>query len=235
MSGLRLPAYGRALWQRRIMGERPRVVALLVGDRWRWPDWLPAEIPRLAVKTAPWHLEIAGAPEAQKRIAREVVATALTEGTLVREPCEVCGAVPAEAHHPSYEKRHFLAVRWLCRSHHAAAHAVLKPGFVERFDWRMVAAMSVLAIDARRPEEVQLGPEDFDSWLWLLADVQRYARDVLMFTPTIEFADPPHRFAPERDLDVYAYLHCRYEGASQGWRWPAWWPYGDRLQQAVAA
>jgi len=51
------PAYGNSLWQRRIGGERIRVVALLVGNRWKVPKpyALPAEVPRLATKTAPWH------------------------------------------------------------------------------------------------------------------------------------------------------------------------------------
>ena len=152
---MRFPAYGRALWDRRLSGERPRVIALLVGDFWKRPKWLPTEIPRLAVKNAAWHL-------------------------------------PAE-----------------------------------RFDWRLVTACTVLAIDVRGPDEVIEGPDGWDSWLWLLADVQRYARDVLLMTHREEFHDPDAGFAPERDLEVYAWCSRSYESGLASW--PPWWPYEDAV------
>lgn len=159
---MRFPAYGKALDAKRRFGHRPRVVALLVGDDWRRPKWLPADIPRLAVKNGAWH-----------------------------EP----------------------------RS--------------ERFDWCVVAACSVLSIDTRLPGERASGPEDWDSWLWLLADVQRFAREVLLFTPTLDFVDPQDGFAAERCLEIYAWCNGRYHDGQ--FRWPPWWPYGDRVNVSECA
>ena len=164
---MRFPAYGRALLERRLAGERPRVVALLVGADWRRPRWLPAEIPHLAVKPAPWHLPIVAA-----RGARELV------------------------------------------------------------DWSVVRGMTVLALDARAADEIEEGPDRWDSWLWLLAAVQEQARDVWMFTPTIEFTDSPSAWAIERDLSLYAYLGRSIEGRT--WRWPVWWPCEERLHERAA-
>lgn len=167
---MRLPAYGQSLWNRRLMGERPRVVCLLVGNRWKMPPAFAGDpdLPRLAVKTAPWHR-----PDA------------------------------------------------------------------ERFDWRVVAGCSVLAVDVRGPDEREEGPGEWDAWLWLLADVVRFASDVQRFTITEEFADCDGMFAPERDLETYAWLSSRYvEGV---FTWPEWWPHARRifdreqLPQGVAA
>jgi hypothetical protein len=46
---------------------------------------------------------------------------ALRNGTLVRQPCEKCGALPSDAHHDNYLKP--LDVRWLCKKHHAEQHS----------------------------------------------------------------------------------------------------------------
>lgn len=154
---MKFPAYGRALWNRRLLGARPRVVALLVGDDWSQPKWIPAaaKIPRLAVKNAAWHES---------------------------------GA--------------------------------------ERFDWRVVAACSVLAIDRRLPGERARSGE-WDSWFWLLADVQRYAQEIIMFTPVEPFIDPPGGWALERYLDVYAWCVRAQR--------PPWWPtaLADRFRPAA--
>lgn len=53
--------------------------------------------------------------------ASSEVARALRNGTLVRQPCAVCGVEPAVAHHDDYARP--LDVRWLCRSHHSLWHA----------------------------------------------------------------------------------------------------------------
>ena len=96
----------------------------------------------------------------------------------------------------------------------------------ERFDWRVVAACSVLAIDQRLPGRTHRGPDGWDSWLWLLADVQRFARDVLRVHAGEDFTDRPQMFAPERDLEVYAWCGRTFD---DGWTWPPWWPYGDAV------
>lgn len=150
---VKFPAYGRALFNRRLLGERVRVVALLVGDDWRRPERLPAGIPFVAVKNGAWH-----------------------------EP------------------------------------------FAPRFDWRPVVACSVLAFDRRRQGERAMCGE-WDSWLWLLAEVQREARDVLLFTPDLDFVDPPTGFAVERYLDIYAW--CSRLVVDGEFHYPPWWPYGD--------
>ena len=165
---MRFPAYGNALWQRRLLGARPRVVCLLVGDYWRLPKWLPAGVPRLAVKTEPWHQKTA-----------------------------------------------------------------------TRYDWRLVAGMTTLAVDVRGPDERAETEDGWDSWFWLLAEVQAYAREVLLFTPMIEFIEPPDRLAPERTLETYAWLNRTFEAEVQAWSWPPWWSHGsaidDRSHEELAA
>lgn len=58
--------------------------------------------------------------ERVKQLARQRVREALDAGRMARRPCEVCGATKAEAHHDDYTRP--LEVRWLCPTHHAAAH-----------------------------------------------------------------------------------------------------------------
>lgn len=101
-------------------------------------------------------------------------------------------------------------------------------------NWSVVRAMTVLAIDLRTDGEVEEGPEGWDSWLWLLVAVAEHARDVLMFTPTIEFADPPTALAMERELGVYAFVCSTLDPTSGVRRWPVWWHFGDRLHKSAA-
>lgn len=58
---------------------------------------------------------------ALRRNARAAVRLAIKAGTLVRQPCEVCGVKRSQAHHDDYSRP--LDVRWLCATHHAAHHA----------------------------------------------------------------------------------------------------------------
>jgi len=152
-----------------MIGERIRVVCLLVGNTWKLPNKgfaIPADVLKLGVKTAPWHLPTA-----------------------------------------------------------------------ERYDWRLVADCTVLAVDTRGPDEREAGLDDWDPWLWLLADAQRFARDVLRFTITEEFHDPPTAFAAERDLECLAWCSGRYADGKRVW--PPWWPYSeaihDRREQLLEA
>ena len=41
---------------------------------------------------------------------------AILRGELIKEPCQECGEIRVEAHHPDYD--HPLLVEWLCRPHH---------------------------------------------------------------------------------------------------------------------
>jgi hypothetical protein len=167
---MKLPAFGKSLWDRRMMGESIRVICLLVGNTWKLPKGfaIPPEVPKLAVKTASWHLPTA-----------------------------------------------------------------------ERYDWRVVGsrprciAPTVLAVDTRGPDEREAGPDDWDPWLWLLSDVQRYARDVLRFTITEEFHDQRTHFAAERDLACFAWLCGEWKEGVRGW--PPWWPYGDLIDKDRAS
>lgn len=59
-----------------------------------------------------------------KAKARNAVRTAVKNGTLIRQPCEVCAAIKVEAHHDDYTKP--LNVRWLCLTHHKARHVELR-------------------------------------------------------------------------------------------------------------
>lgn len=56
-----------------------------------------------------------------KHEARWQAQRAIVSGKLVRQPCEVCGAVKVHAHHDDYSKP--LAIRWLCQKHHREHHA----------------------------------------------------------------------------------------------------------------
>lgn len=57
-----------------------------------------------------------------RKAARGKVDWALRRGLLQRQPCWVCGEA-AQAHHASYAPDMWLAVTWLCPTHHKEAHA----------------------------------------------------------------------------------------------------------------
>jgi hypothetical protein len=82
---------------------------------------------RMAEYHAKWYatrgkaIRAAYKQDRQKIKAHNAVARALRNGLLKRQPCEVCGEVRVDAHHPDYDRP--LDVRWLCRAHHAALHA----------------------------------------------------------------------------------------------------------------
>jgi hypothetical protein len=55
-----------------------------------------------------------------KKQARSQVAIGIANGTITRQPCEVCGDERGEAHHDDYDQP--LAIRWLCHRHHMELH-----------------------------------------------------------------------------------------------------------------
>ena len=57
-------------------------------------------------------------PTAHK--ARAMVAKAIREGKLFREPCQICKEENVHAHHDDYAKP--LNIRWLCAAHHSQWH-----------------------------------------------------------------------------------------------------------------
>jgi hypothetical protein len=44
----------------------------------------------------------------------------LRKGSLIKQPCEVCGTAEAEAHHKDYSRP--LEITWLCKPHHLLEH-----------------------------------------------------------------------------------------------------------------
>ncbi|MCJ8140995.1 hypothetical protein [Falsirhodobacter halotolerans] len=52
--------------------------------------------------------------------AHLAVRRAVSDGTLQKRTCEVCGAAKVDAHHDRYDAP--LEVRWLCRRHHVKLH-----------------------------------------------------------------------------------------------------------------
>jgi hypothetical protein len=61
--------------------------------------------------------------DSMKITARRAVRLAIERGDMKREPCEVCEAEPADAHHDDYNKP--LEVRWLCEKHHGKEHRLV--------------------------------------------------------------------------------------------------------------
>lgn len=55
-----------------------------------------------------------------KTAAHSQVASAIANGEIVQQPCEVCADPNTVAHHKDYSKP--LEVNWLCRVHHMQAH-----------------------------------------------------------------------------------------------------------------
>ncbi len=68
------------------------------------------------------HYHLRGIPASQlkQRKAREKAMDQKKRGTLVPQPCVICGADKAEMHHPDYDKP--LDIIWLCRPHHLGLH-----------------------------------------------------------------------------------------------------------------
>jgi hypothetical protein len=65
-----------------------------------------------------------GLPETlQRGRAYNKIQWALHKGTLVRQPCEKCGEIKVDAHHPrGYSDEFVLDIQWLCKAHHEAEH-----------------------------------------------------------------------------------------------------------------
>ena len=77
----------------------------------------PAYLERRRIQARNARKKLLQTPEGRmKYAARQMVMLAIKGGFMVRKPCEVCGAYPAEADHRDYSKP--LDVQWLCRTHH---------------------------------------------------------------------------------------------------------------------
>ncbi len=60
----------------------------------------------------------------EKYRAGNMLHSAIRDGRLIRQPCEVCGDIKSQGHHDDYSKP--LEVRWLCFKHHQMQHGKLK-------------------------------------------------------------------------------------------------------------
>ena len=60
----------------------------------------------------------------EKYKAQRMVEHKVESGIIKRLPCEVCGDIKSQAHHPDYLKP--LDVIWLCQIHHKQLHARIK-------------------------------------------------------------------------------------------------------------
>lgn len=60
------------------------------------------------------------AEDSRRPLCHGAVAQALSNGTLERQSCLVCGSEKSLAHHESYD--YPLAVTWYCQAHHKARH-----------------------------------------------------------------------------------------------------------------
>ena len=54
------------------------------------------------------------------RWAHRATRSAIKQGLLERDVCQVCGVEEVDGHHPDHTKP--LEVVWLCRKHHKAEH-----------------------------------------------------------------------------------------------------------------
>jgi hypothetical protein len=59
-----------------------------------------------------------------RKYARALTHHALKIGYLIRGRCLVCGAAPADAHHPDYSDP--LRITWLCDTHHSVFHGLVR-------------------------------------------------------------------------------------------------------------
>lgn len=92
-----------------------------VSDKWHSerkfnPDYREAATARVREYNARnrWSLRIC---------ANKAVALAVRCGAIVRQPCEVCGGIPSDAHHAKgYELAHWFTLQWLCKQHHVQIH-----------------------------------------------------------------------------------------------------------------
>ncbi len=92
--------------------------------------WYESNKERKAATAKAWHednpdkvkarLERAKERWPEKVAARKVVNDATRSGKLIRQPCEVCGALEVHGHHDDYSQP--LVVRWLCLKHHTEHH-----------------------------------------------------------------------------------------------------------------
>jgi len=104
-------------------------------------DWICKECRNVSIKKQPYYKNVAFYNEQyrkrpyvkesikkQSKVRRErpgykeraaihnMVSYSVILGKIIKRPCEVCGTLKVDGHHPNYKKP--LEVIWLCRKHH---------------------------------------------------------------------------------------------------------------------
>lgn len=79
------------------------------------PDYIKKERDKACLYQASYNKKF---PERGK--AHGTVNRKIGNGSIERQPCEICGCEMVDAHHDDYSKP--LAIRWLCKSHHTQLH-----------------------------------------------------------------------------------------------------------------
>ncbi len=79
----------------------------------------PERIKAATEITRAWRAE-----DARRNVAHSLVAKAIRNGTLVRQPCVRCAEAKSLAHHEDYD--HPLTVMWLCQACHKQRHKELR-------------------------------------------------------------------------------------------------------------
>ena len=62
----------------------------------------------------------------EKAMAHNALRCAVRRGEITKLSCQVCGNEKSHGHHSSYDESMWLAVTWLCVSHHRQAHSIYK-------------------------------------------------------------------------------------------------------------
>lgn len=61
---------------------------------------------------------------AKKKRVRGLTKSAIKQGIIPKQPCEVCGSKFSEVHHITYDSPY--QIKWLCKTHHHEEHNRLK-------------------------------------------------------------------------------------------------------------
>lgn len=101
--------------RKRVSAHRSaNIDAVRAYDRARGKD--PARRAGVSRVSLKWRMS-----DPRRAAAHRAVYRAVSNGSMAKKPCEVCGSKKSVAHHPDYDKP--LHVVWLCQAHHKQEHA----------------------------------------------------------------------------------------------------------------
>lgn len=104
-------------------------------------DEIPLRYRRIPAGPAQPRLDAKDKNRIRARDRNEVI-----KAQLRLQPCEICGATPAERHHIDYSDPE--RVMWLCKLHHEQTHSQF--GRPAPVDWMADIRAAVARIEARR-------------------------------------------------------------------------------------